>query len=495
MKKTSRKLATGVLAVLLLVFALFPIAAQAATGTQDGLDVSLTTDKSSYVAGDTVAVTVTVTNTNAVAVNNVKLEITLPSGLTLQTGNTSVTIASLAAGATETRSLTALAVAASTSEPTTQTTSTTQPGSPQTGDASNLPLWVGLLVLSVGGLAGLLYFKRRKGAKFLSMFLCFVLLTAVVAPALPVQAAAMQKSFTINESVTVDGTAKQITLKTSYDWDDGVSNTYSLSVNNANGQPSTDYGTVAITTGTAANNIEGTSVTVTATPKTGYSFWKWVDNNSVAAAEISTNAAYTFNITTNTTLYAVFSKDSAGLPYTFTSGSISAGSAATGALVIPNVIDKQIVTQIGSECFDNNDNITSVAIPSTVTVINGYAFQYCNNLASVTFGADSQLTTINKDAFYELPLLTSFVFPATVTYVGGQSFAYSGLQEVTFLGNRPAISNGLITEAFRCCDSLNSVYYTASNTIGWPGDDINAGREGPDDDHTFSRFITPELKQ
>ena len=74
---------------------------------------------------------------------------------------------------------------------------------------------------------------------------------------------------------------------------------YSLSVNNVGGQSAGIYGTVAITTGSTTGNIPGTSVMVTAMPKTGYSFWKWVASRDVATAAVSTDAAYTFNITAN----------------------------------------------------------------------------------------------------------------------------------------------------------------------------------------------------
>ena len=47
-----------------------------------------------------------------------------------------------------------------------------------------------------------------------------------------------------------------------------------------------------------------TSVTLTATPATGYSFTKWVDGST----ELSTNTTYTFNITANKNIQAVFTQ-------------------------------------------------------------------------------------------------------------------------------------------------------------------------------------------
>ncbi|MDL2214493.1 Ig-like domain-containing protein [Clostridia bacterium OttesenSCG-928-O13] len=208
-------LATIVL--LALVLWATPITAYAASQTQDGLEVSLTTDKGSYAAGDAVTVNVSVKNTNAFAVDNVKLDLVLPAGISLQSGSASITIGTLAAGATETRSFAAKADAASPAPASTAPVG----GSPQTGDASNISLWLVLLVLSIGGLAAIVaYAKKRKGAKFLSFFLCFILLAALAGPVLPVHAAVVAKSFSTSENVTVDGAAKQIALKTTYDWND-----------------------------------------------------------------------------------------------------------------------------------------------------------------------------------------------------------------------------------------------------------------------------------
>jgi len=180
---------------------------------------------------------------------------------------------------------------------------------------------------------------------------------------------------------------------------------------------------------------------------------------------------------------------SPGSIYSIDANGVLTGSRlASGAVVIPNVINGVVVTQIGDNCFKNNTNITSVTIPSTVTEIGISAFDGCTSLAAVTFDADSQLAVISTYAFYDCTLLTDFTFPAAVTDVESQSFAGSGLQEVTFLGNRPTISSGDYAEAFRNCSSLNSIYFTAVNTTGWPGVDIEA-------QNSFDpRPITPEIQ-
>jgi hypothetical protein len=67
------------------------------------------------------------------------------------------------------------------------------------------------------------------------------------------------------------------------------------------------YGSGSVTSGTPndSGKYKG-SITVTATPNSGYVFVKWVAANDRTAPVLSTNASYTFTIQSDTTLYAVF---------------------------------------------------------------------------------------------------------------------------------------------------------------------------------------------
>ncbi len=88
-----------------------------------------------------------------------------------------------------------------------------------------------------------------------------------------------------------------------------VNTAYTLTVNNLTAQAAGTYGSVAITTGSATANALNASVTVTATPEPGYAFVKWVTTDDASATDVSTSASYTFPITTDTILYAVFNGD------------------------------------------------------------------------------------------------------------------------------------------------------------------------------------------
>ena len=63
-----------------------------------------------------------------------------------------------------------------------------------------------------------------------------------------------------------------------------------------------------------------------------------------------------------------------------------------GNIIIPSIVNFQniefTVTQIGNAAFsngaDNNTELTSVALPSTLVAIGDYAFQYCDNIKRIT---------------------------------------------------------------------------------------------------------------
>ena len=80
------------------------------------------------------------------------------------------------------------------------------------------------------------------------------------------------------------------------------------------------------------------------------------------------------------------------------------------------------VKVIADNAFYNNKTITSVIIPNSVTTIEDNAFYKCSNLTTVTFGENSQLTTIGWYAFRYCSSLTSIYIPDSVTTIGSGAF-------------------------------------------------------------------------
>ena len=78
------------------------------------------------------------------------------------------------------------------------------------------------------------------------------------------------------------------------------------------------------------------------------------------------------------------------------------------------------VKTIYDSAFYNNDSITSVIIPDSVTTIGNSAFSDCSNLTSVVI--PDSVTTIGSQAFIYCGDLTSVVIPNSVTTIGNNAF-------------------------------------------------------------------------
>jgi hypothetical protein len=95
--------------------------------------------------------------------------------------------------------------------------------------------------------------------------------------------------------------------------------------------------------------------------------------------------------------------------------------------------------------------LTSIEIPASVTEIEKYAFENDISLSSVTFEADSSLTTIGNAAFRYASSLTSIEIPNFVTTIGDEAFKNDiSLSSVTFEEPSSLATIGL--EAFRATD-------------------------------------------
>ena len=96
--------------------------------------------------------------------------------------------------------------------------------------------------------------------------------------------------------------------------------------------------------------------------------------------------------------------------------------------------------------------MTSLTLPSGVTSIGGWAFQYCSGLTSLTL--PSGVTSIGWGAFYYCSGLTSLTIPSGVTEIGYQTFyGCGGLTSLTI----PSGVTSIGESAFEGCWGLPSL--------------------------------------
>ena len=165
------------------------------------------------------------------------------------------------------------------------------------------------------------------------------------------------------------------------------------------------------------------------------------------------------------------------LEYEITDGEVTitgCDASISEELTIPETIDGCPVTSIGGQAF-YHANLTSIAIPNSVTSIEHSAFFGCTNLTSITIPdsvtsiandvfrdctgltsitISNSITRINNDTFRNCTALTSITIPDSVVHIeDGVFMGCTGLRSVT-------IPNGVINignVAFSGCTGLTSV--------------------------------------
>ena len=185
------------------------------------------------------------------------------------------------------------------------------------------------------------------------------------------------------------------------------------------------------------------------------------------------------------TVFAAGETTAEGLVYEVNGESVTI-TGYTGneaSVVIPNEIEGKPVTAIGERAFSQNNTLTSVAIPDSVTGIGDYAFYEsgleninipagvttigrsaftnCKSLSSVTFAEGSRLSSIGDSAFYMTWSLTSIEIPDGVTGIGKSAFYESGLENINIPAGVTTIGMG----AFEDCFNLSGVTFEKDSKL------------------------------
>lgn len=117
------------------------------------------------------------------------------------------------------------------------------------------------------------------------------------------------------------------------------------------------------------------------------------------------------------------------------------------------------VIKVGAYAFFFN-HLTAVTLPSTLQIIDDWAFTSCQRLASLTF--PSGLTTIGSNAFAVNMSLHSIELPESLLSIGGSAFSQSGLRSINInkLGVYGQPGYGVWNNTFSWCSSLSSVTFS-----------------------------------
>ena len=162
----------------------------------------------------------------------------------------------------------------------------------------------------------------------------------------------------------------------------------------------------------------------------------------VMMAQVVVASAATFSPTTETP------EPTAADAFAFSDGEITDYVGSDTNVVIPAAIGGVAVTKIGQAAFMSK-NIENVVIPSTVTYVDDYAFDYCDSLDSLYFYGDVPANL--GDATYDMS--TSVVIYCKGTYLS--DYEYKMGDDFTVFGT---ISNSLADPAYPAAPSHNWVY-------------------------------------
>ena len=124
----------------------------------------------------------------------------------------------------------------------------------------------------------------------------------------------------------------------------------------------------------------------------------------------------------------------------------------SGDLVIPDKLGGVPVKEIGEEAFFDNDKITSITFPESVTEIAKYAFCKCDGLTEVVI--PDAVTILGEGAFSECKNLVSVTIGNGITEISKRAFYWNlALKNVT-IGNNVTIIG---EEAFSNSKALETI--------------------------------------
>lgn len=139
-------------------------------------------------------------------------------------------------------------------------------------------------------------------------------------------------------------------------------------------------------------------------------------------------------------------------------------SAFINCSALSNITLPERLETISYEAFMNS-GLTTINIPTSVTIMEAYTFKGCENLQSVTFAENCKLSAINPSTFYNCISLLAIEIPSSATIIGSEAFygCYS-LVTVSFEEGTSLLSIG--QDVFYDCNSLTFNVYKKIKYLG-----------------------------
>ena len=249
MKRAKKTLA--LLLATILCLSLTGMNVSAASSKQDGLEVTLETDKAQYSKNEQITATLTVTNTNDESVSNITMESLVPAGYSFADNTEAMKqVESLDTG--ESVSMTVTYVAEATNEGnlsdgndngsgntgnsdsinsdnnngnSSNKDNTQSSGADvQTGDNANVVFWIVVAVIAGGVIVVAIAARKKKGGKkLMSLFLCLAMVgTLVPLSTIRADAASIQRNILLQEKVSVEDNELILEASVDYELSDGV---------------------------------------------------------------------------------------------------------------------------------------------------------------------------------------------------------------------------------------------------------------------------------
>lgn len=121
---------------------------------------------------------------------------------------------------------------------------------------------------------------------------------------------------------------------------------------------------------------------------------------------------------------------------------------------LTSIVIPSSVTSLGEGCFKNCSSLASIDIPSSVTSLGYECFYGCSSLASIII--PSSVTSLDWSCFWDCKSLTSITIPASVTSIGSLCFAYcSSLTSIIIPASVESIGG---YSTFINCVKLNTIF-------------------------------------